>query len=405
MKTAKKRKTRIISILLISSIVIGFILVQTDFVNEIKYYFAVQNYNDDRFVQAKKTFIELKDFKDSEEYYRKSYYNEALELLFARQYVAAKEAFYDLKDYKDGWNYYRLSYYNEALGLFENKEYAAARNIFQELKDFEYSWKYIKEIDYIGAVELFENGKIEDARKAFVELGDFKDSKEKIKGVDYLLALGMLKNGQKKEAKSAFYALGDFKDSVKQYETLVIQNPKVGEHYQGGIIGYILRPGDKGYDPKVFHGLIVSENELHSSWYPQEGKPVFIKGTRTTIGSGMANTEKIIAHYGPLKYSYENPNYVFESNHYIAILARTCEDGGYKDWYLPSRDELYAFYKNKHLIGIDWAGMQWTSSDIDEYSIYGFNMDTGEGAKDTIWLYKMYGDGPAYITARAVRSF
>jgi len=77
--------------------------------------------------------------------------------------------------------------------------------------------------------------------------------------------------------------------------------------------------------------------------------------TRDTIGSGWANTDKIIIQNG-------------EGTTYAAGLARAYRGGGYSDWFLPSIDELYQLYLNRDVIGgfADhtwyWSSSEYTST-------------------------------------------
>ena len=98
----------------------------------------------------------------------------------------------------------------------------------------------------------------------------------------------------------------------------------VGESYGGGIVFYVSDGGA--------HGLIAATVNQSTSiqWY--NGTSTTTTATGTTIGSGRANTNAIIAAQGPTETSY------------AAGLARAYRGGGYADWYLPSKDELYAMY-------------------------------------------------------------
>jgi len=82
------------------------------------------------------------------------------------------------------------------------------------------------------------------------------------------------------------------------------------------------------------------------------------------------------------------------------IAARLCGDlvqGGYSDWYLPSKDELNALWVNRVAIG-GFVNLQgyWSSTEIDSDSAWYqvFNEgNQGSGSKF----------GPLYV--RAIRSF
>jgi hypothetical protein len=51
---------------------------------------------------------------------------------------------------------------------------------------------------------------------------------------------------------------------------------------------------------------------------------------------------------------------------YVAGVARNYDDGGYDDWYLPSKDELNKLYLNKDKIGVFANDVYWSSSEYFE---------------------------------------
>jgi hypothetical protein len=130
----------------------------------------------------------------------------------------------------------------------------------------------------------------------------------------------------------------------------------VGDSYEGGIIVYLLQPGDPGYNATVQHGLIAATEVLGD---PDNGYEVvwsnttmMTVGTSTLLGSGSTNTSSMIAQDNSFM-----PN--------AASVAQGYNGGGFSDWYLPSKDELEKMYMNKAVVG---AGLfegksLWSSSE------------------------------------------
>ncbi|HRG75970.1 MAG TPA: putative Ig domain-containing protein, partial [Leptospiraceae bacterium] len=106
----------------------------------------------------------------------------------------------------------------------------------------------------------------------------------------------------------------------------------------GGKVAYILQIGDPGYVAGEQRGLIVSLADQITAlpigiiWAnPAYQSTLVPGGTGTALGTGFSNTNKIVAQNGA-------------GTTYAAGLARACTDGGYTDWFLPSRDELHKLW-------------------------------------------------------------
>src|SRR6185312_8679826 len=139
----------------------------------------------------------------------------------------------------------------------------------------------------------------------------------------------------------------------------------IGQSYlaAGGIVGYILAPGDPGYQAGQIAGLIVSPNDIGNGieWGCQ-GTSI---ATSTAFGSGLANTNAIIA-----------------SCPTLLTGARVCHDltlNGFNDWYLPSLNEMNKFYINQDAIGgFANTGYYWSSSQCDATNALGFGFKNGD---------------------------
>lgn len=161
----------------------------------------------------------------------------------------------------------------------------------------------------------------------------------------------------------------------------------VGVSYQGGKVAYIFQVGDPGYVAGETHGLIVSLADLSTGIYWHATNNGTTNATGTAIGTGLSNTNAIVATYGAetnaARLAYDHTN------------AET-GTGFYSDWYLPSKDELNKLYINRVAIGIGnnfyWSSSELTSGLAWQQWIFTGGQDGGD--KNTVTFY-----------VRAIRSF
>ena len=162
----------------------------------------------------------------------------------------------------------------------------------------------------------------------------------------------------------------------------------IGDTYQGGFIFYILKEGDNGYEAGQTQGLIAAPTDLPNAEWGCMGQN--ITGTSSAIGTGEANTAKIL-------------DGCITSD----IAAERCNSltiGEYSDWYLPSKDELKEMYDalantndKKRTYNFGEGGPYWSSTQSNPRNAWRIYFHSGgESALDK--------DHDTF-QVRAVRSF
>ena len=151
---------------------------------------------------------------------------------------------------------------------------------------------------------------------------------------------------------------------------------KIGDTFGGGKVAYIFQSGDRGYVEGQQHGLIAAEADVNTTYkdawdgdsytgtyvwstsqFKTENTTDYayqeLATTGTEIGDGAGNTTKILAKY---------PAAIYPNN--AAAVAHEYRGGGFKDWFLPSKDELKQLYISKSIVGGYADFIYWSSSEM-----------------------------------------
>jgi hypothetical protein len=207
-------------------------------------------------------------------------------------------------------------------------------------------------------------------------------------------AQGVTKNGQVTTTGSTYVNKNGTvgaSTGVNKNGKIVAALPALGDTYQGGIIFYILKVGDPGYDANVQHGFIASPSDQSTSaQWGCLGTQIGAGAQSLALGTGKANTAAIIAGCTT-----------------AGIAAQLCTSlniGGHTDWYLPSLNELIQLYNNQAYIGnLDPNTVYWSST---EYGAGG-----AFGAQNDAYYFAFYAGSSTpsakanNANVRAIRSF
>ena len=138
-------------------------------------------------------------------------------------------------------------------------------------------------------------------------------------------------------------------------EEVIIRS--IGDPYQGGIIAYLLKSDDAGYEGSQQHGLIVAledQGGMDVLWWNEVLGDLETKALGNLIGDGLSNTELIVSIQGEGVYAAKIcMDYEIAENEVV-----------YDDWFLPSKGELAEIYENIDELG-EFKTTYWSSTEAE----------------------------------------
>jgi hypothetical protein len=158
----------------------------------------------------------------------------------------------------------------------------------------------------------------------------------------------------------------------------------------GGLIFY-----DKGNNSDGWRYLEASSQDAGTAEWGARGYD--LSGTDTKVGAGKHNTDVIM-------YYMRNSGEIGKA----AQVARQYTQGGYTDWFLPSKDELHLIYTNLRLkllgdFSMDWY---WASSQSNNSGAWCQQFSDGtQTSESSTALYYHPGRKDMTHSVRAIRQF
>ncbi len=135
----------------------------------------------------------------------------------------------------------------------------------------------------------------------------------------------------------------------------------IGQSFHGGIIFYIDNTGN--------HGLIAATADQGDQVSWKNNVNTETGATGTAVGTGAANTATIVSVLG-------------NSGSYAALLCSNYSAGKFKDWYLPSKDELNLLYQHMNVVPGLSATNYWSSSEVSKSKAWDQEFGGGFTEKD-----------------------
>ena len=191
----------------------------------------------------------------------------------------------------------------------------------------------------------------------------------------------------------------------------------VGDTFGGGIVGYILQPGDNGYDPGEQHGIIIANQDYGTllDWGECDNS-VASNGSGGTYFVGRTSELIYDAYYNDSVWNTICPDTLKQySNYYPSLMhfIRALTWEGYNDWTVGTLNDYKALLDNAEIInnkvlqsitGYHWTSSSYSTSYRNSFILANVVINTLTGA--TEWRFNdVYRSYFADYPVRPIRYF
>lgn len=153
----------------------------------------------------------------------------------------------------------------------------------------------------------------------------------------------------------------------------------VGDTFGGGIVGYILQPGDNGYDPDEQHGIIIANQDYGTNLTWGSCNDIVPSNSESPGTYKTGHTSEFIydAYYNDSVWNSICHDSLAAYSSYTPSIMHIVRDiswGGYSDWTVGTIGDYMAIFTNittlDTLLNQMFLGEYWTSSGCRQTSNY-----------------------------------